>query len=779
MGTNTTSTNPKRAAGRIALRVLLAAALAALLLPASALWAHHGPERAWAANATLNVGRPIGYAGYSTNYMSVDGAVAYCAQPSKPTPSSGSYAQSAIHSVHDDRLVAGALYFGFDGPGFDPSIFPPAWYDGSAMNDDRYHALTHIVVADFYAADGSAAMYGCNAAFKAWCEQHILAGPHGVHNPDTLQGRIQDKVYAGQVPQTFLSNCFELNTGGSTQVIVSYVKGGYVELSKASANPDITLDNGCYSLAGAVYGIYSDAACTRQVATMTTNSAGYAKSPIIQAGRYYVKEVTPPKGYALDLDTYPVAIGNAVNVKLSVTDIPQNDPAGILLGKFDGENTYNGEGNLPQGSASLEGAEYTVRYYDGLYDTVAAAEASGDPTRTWILQTDADGYAKIGKEYFVSGDDFFLNSEGFYTIPIGTLLIQETKAPEGYLLDDDTVYVRQVTSEGIVETVKTYNMPEHPEQVKRGDLMLVKAAEDTSHRLASVPFKITSLTTGESHVLVTDANGEAKTCADFNAHTASTNANDEALNEDGTVDASKLDARAGIWFGTSEPDNGHGALIYDDYRIEELRVPANEGYELVVLPKVSITRDGYTVNIGTLDDRSMQIATFATDKKTGTKAVAAEQDATILDRVEFRYATPGGEYMLKTWAVIYEDGEQLADANGDPIYVETPFSAIEADGYVEVEIPFDATTYDGKHIVVFEQVLDMDGNVVASHEDIDDAAQTVAIGEGNELLPKTGFERGAGEGLLLALATLASLLATGIGANAYLRRTENRKKEVG
>lgn len=267
------------------LRVLLAAALAALLLPASALWAHHGPERAWAATATLNVGRSIGYAGYSTSYMSVDGAVAYCAQPSKPTPSSGSYAQSAIRSVHDDRLVAGALYFGFDGPGFDPSIFPSTWYDGSAMNDDRYLALTHIVVADFYSADGSAAMYGCNAAFKSWAEQYVLAGPHGVHNPDTLQGRIQDKVYAGQVPQTFLSNCFELNTGGSTQVIVSYVKGGYVELSKASANPDITLDNGCYSLAGAVYGIYSDPACTRQVATMTTNSAGYAKSPIIQAGR--------------------------------------------------------------------------------------------------------------------------------------------------------------------------------------------------------------------------------------------------------------------------------------------------------------------------------------------------------------------------------------------------------------------------------------------------------------------------------------------------------------
>lgn len=759
------------APGAKALRVLLAAALAALLLPISALWAHQGPERAWAADASLQVGGSVGYAGYSTSYMSVDGAVAYCAQPSKPTPAAGTYSKSPINSVLDDRFVAGALYFGYDGPGFSASYFPSAWYDGSAMNDDRYLALTHIVIADYYSAEGSDAMYGCNAAFKSWCMDNILANPHGTHfNPDTLQGRITTMVNEGKMPSSFYDSCFQLYTGGGTQTIVSYVKGGYVELLKESANPGITIDNGCYSLAGAVYGIYSDGACTREVATMTTNGAGYAKSPLLQAGRYFVKEKTPPKGYALDLGVYPVAIGNAVNAKLSVTDIPQNDPMGVLLGKFDGEKTYNGEGNLPQGSATLEGAEYTVRYYDGLYDTAAAAEASGEPTRTWVVKTDADGYAELGDDYLVSGDDFFLNSEGFYTIPIGTLLIQETKAPVGYLLDDVTVYVRQVTSEGNVETVKTYNMPEHPEQVKRGDLMLVKAAEDTSHRLAGVPFRITSLTTGESHVLVTDANGEAKTCADWSAHTESTNANDAAVAEDGTVDASKLDSRAGIWFGTSEPDNRHGALIYDDYKVEELRVPANEGHELVTLPKVSITRDGYTVNIGTLDDRSMQVATSATDAKTGTKTVAAEADASIIDRVEYRYATPGRNYTLKTWAVVYEDDERIAGADGEAIAIETPFAAVEADGWVEVEVPFDATPYDGKHVVVFEQVLDASGAVVASHEDIDDPAQTVAIGEGGELLPKTGSDQRALEGLLLALATLAALLATGVGARLYMRR---------
>ena len=194
-----------------------------------------------------------------------------------------------------------------------------------------------------------------------------------------------------------------------------------------------------------------------------------------------------------------------------------------------------------------------------------------------------------------------------------------------------------------------------------------------------------------------------------------------------------------------------------------------------MLPKVSIARDGYTVNIGTLDDRSMQVSTAARDGKTGSKAVAAEPDASIIDRVDYRYATPGRNYTLKTWAQVYEDDERLLDANGEAIVIETPFAAVEADGYVEVEIPFDATTYDSKHIVVFEQVLDTDGNVVASHEDIDDPAQTVVIGEEDGLLPKTGSDNTALKGLLIALATVASLVATGAGANLYLRRKDDEK----
>lgn len=796
MGTNATSTNPKRAAGPIALRILLAAALAALLLPFSALWAH--------AAGSVNISNTGSerYDGYSTNYFQADGQVAWCGQPNLPSPS-GSFSYYTIDGSSSEKakamavaMIAATHYVNFEDMPSRYGTMPRTPKIGSAVpwsmfeylgealgagnNDDSWYCRLHVMLS-----------YAMNQYDPGFCDPFKGATNRAEwENQSAMYWERCLAIARGSVPGysqadvDYLSSeagnsIIGVTNGGSVQNVIFLDKlgdpNGWIELTKSSANPDITDGNDCYTLEGAVYGIYPDAECTNQVATMTTNASGYAKSPGLKAGAYYVKEVTAPPSYALSTEVTPGIVRNGQTTSLTVTDLPQNDPAGILLGKFDGEQTYNGEGNLPQGSASLAGAEYTVRYYDGLYDTAADAEASGEPTRTWVLKTNENGYAQLDEDYLIDGDPLYFDSFGMASIPIGTILIQETKAPEGYLLDDDTVYIRQVTSEGSVETVKTYNMPEHPEQVKRGDLMLVKAAEDTSHRLANVPFKITSLTTGESHVLVTDANGEAKTCADWNAHTESTNANDEALNEDGTVDASKLDSRAGIWFGTSEPDNGHGALIYDDYKIEELRVDANEGHDLVVLPCVSITRDGYTVNIGTLDDRSMQVSTAARDGKTGSKAVAAESDATIIDRVDYRYATPGRNYTLKTWAQVYEDDERLCGADGEAIVIETPFAAVEADGYVEVEIPFDAIPYDGKHVVVFEQILDMDGNVVASHEDIDDPAQTVVIGDEGSLLPKTGFDHAALKGVLIAIATIASLIATGVGANLYLRRKGDEK----
>lgn len=129
---------------------------------------------------------------------------------------------------------------------------------------------------------------------------------------------------------------------------------------------------------------------------------------------------------------------------------------------------------MASGNASLAGAEFTFRYYDGQYATAAEAEASGASTRTWVFKTNEKGRIRIMDESLkVSGDNLFYNSMGQITLPVGTLLIQETKAPEGYLIDP-TVYVRNITPDGTLEAVNSYNAPVVQEQVIMGRIQIVK-----------------------------------------------------------------------------------------------------------------------------------------------------------------------------------------------------------------------------------------------------------------------------------------------------------------
>ena len=140
-------------------------------------------------------------------------------------------------------------------------------------------------------------------------------------------------------------------------------------------------------------------------------------------------------GYALATTPYTVTVTSGKTTRVNgskVYDKPQNDPVGILLGKYDGEKVYTGDKNLPQGSATLKGAEFTVSYYDGQYSSVEGAKASGSATRTWVYRTDEKGYIQLRTDTPISGDALYTNSRGTTVFPLGTYLIQETKAPDGY-----------------------------------------------------------------------------------------------------------------------------------------------------------------------------------------------------------------------------------------------------------------------------------------------------------------------------------------------------------
>lgn len=309
------------------------------------------------------------------------------------------------------------------------------------------------------------------------------------------EGHIKDSWAAGGY-----GFCFDANGNGTKEFVVENAPYPRIQIQKSSADPSLTDGNDCYSLTGAEYTIYSDAACTQVVDTLVTDENGSTSPVTVDPGTYWIKEIVAPKGFALDPQTYTVTVQEGVET-LNVKDLPQLDPIGILLGKVNKETNSN----RPTNSLPLQGAWYEIKYYGVLLDdSEADPEVLGyEPLRTWVFETDEDGFCEYNKQYLVSGDELFMSSSGEPSLPIGTITIQEIKAPEGYLINE-TVYVRQVTSEGIDEDVNTYNYPILPEATF--NLNVLKLQAGTKIGVPGTAFEHT-MPNGQKEVLTTDENG--------------------------------------------------------------------------------------------------------------------------------------------------------------------------------------------------------------------------------------------------------------------------------
>ena len=283
---------------------------------------------------------------------------------------------------------------------------------------------------------------------------------------------------------------------------------GKLTILKKSANTDITDNNDCYSLADAVYGVYKSEADAKsdksKVTSLKTKDTGWSNTVELEAGTYYLKEVTAPKGYALNPNAVKVVIEAGKNTWIGeesndFVDYPQSDPVSILLGKVDKETNKN----KPQGSASLEGAEFTVKYYKGLYDE-DPAKSGQTPARSWVLKTNANGMTSLNDKLKVSGDAFYYASNGDPTLPVGTITIQESKAPKGYFINNE-VFVRKITISGDIEDVDTYNQPEILEKVIKFNIKKVQVG--TSTPVSGAVFLHTK-PDGTTESLTTDEKGE-------------------------------------------------------------------------------------------------------------------------------------------------------------------------------------------------------------------------------------------------------------------------------
>ena len=450
-------------------------------------------------------------------------------------------------------------------------------------------------------------------------------------------------------------------------------------------------------------------------------------------GTITVEEKAAPNGYLLE-GAYMQAAGSFEQIKgVYVSQITEDGE----LAALSGSNQYSVLDKVIRGGVKIQKRDLETK------DTKAQGGATLKDTAFEIISLNDNAVLVDGKLYsknevvktIHTGVDG-IAATATDTLPYGKYRIEESNAPEGYLTDGAKPIEFEITEDGKIvdltdETHSIYN------QIKRGDLEGVKIGDGTHKRLANVPFRITSKTTGESHIIVTDKNGQFSTSSDWVSHKQNTNAG--KTSEDG------------IWFGTSTPDDSKGALLYDTYTIEELRCVSNKGMTLIPAFDVVVSRNNVVIDLGTLTDDyepEISIHTTATDKVTGEKSIVAGKSVTIVDTVTLDGLTKGTKYQLKGWQMVKSENAQLL-IDGQPVESGYIFTAEDSSMEVEIAFTFNASSLAGKDLVTFEELYDLSNpdepTKVAEHKDIEDEGQTVTITERIITMHTTATDKATGK----------------------------------
>jgi len=333
------------------------------------------------------------------------------------------------------------------------------------------------------ATPAAAASAGLQNAYNDWSASATVSKQS--YDPIDL-GAIRLYERPGDQPLLmFIPSAVEPTTISKTATIRAYTDLiGSARVQKSSSDPSLSNNNNCYTLSGAIYAIYeseSDALSgNNAIALITTDASGTSETTDLAAGNYFLKEISAPRGFALNTDIVPFSVTPGETTTIQVSDTPTSDPIPVLLRKYD-ETTGQAQ---PSGNLSLAGAEFRVCFYGGQFSTAGEAEASGNPIRSWTVRTDEDGYADLrDPSSVVSGDALWYSAAGEVSLPLGSVVIYESKAPAGYKLNN-THYIVNITEDGQSSAVvRTYNAPEIPESPDLGRVTVQKIdAEQTAEQ---------------------------------------------------------------------------------------------------------------------------------------------------------------------------------------------------------------------------------------------------------------------------------------------------------
>lgn len=552
------------------------------------------------------------------------------------------------------------------------------------------------------------------------------------------------------------------------------IKRGGVKLVKIDNDLDEAYAQGDATLQGAEFTIYNQSVNSvmvggREIAkgdaalVITTNADGIAASGShdLPYGSYLVKETKPSKGYLLNTEWSRAFRIREDGVIVDLTEDKVREAVirgGVQIIKRDKEL----QKSELLGGAHLDEIVFTIKNVSGR-DVVVRKDLNNktDKVNWKKLASKKDMFERGAVKRVPTGKDVgkivthWNEEKKAYTaetladdLPYGTYTIRESKTNESYKRTDKTEHMFTIREDGVIvayddnknEIALTFD-----DYVYRSDVQGTKIADSTSERFSYVPFKIISVTNGETHVVVTDANGFFSTKdrraagdldEDEDADTArKQNPFDDLLEakEIRTKDLEKRkdDILHGVWFGTGEfgskaaMNSRFGALPFDSYILEEMPCEHNEGY---ILQRFYFTVDQKSqngfVDLETITDDVPEIGTTASVNGKNTE-IRPNKEITLIDEIEYKNLKKGETYTAKGRLMDKATGEVCKDSKGNDITAEQEFTARTSNGKVKVTFNFDGSLLYGKDTVVFEKVFDSAGSIAAKHEDIEDEGQTV------------------------------------------------------
>ena len=637
---------------------------------------------------------PNKYGLFTSGTSGVYGGAVFCSEHDR-TPTMG----SMTGYVMNDSTIRKILYYGYKGPA-QWSGFSSSSYNGSykvwGSNTNRTEIAGTVITSQ-----------ALSNRFNS------LGGRGTATNPAGLNAFMS---YINSQPDPASRyTVYKATASGQDMMWGVYSPKGRLQLKKEVKN-NKSLTEQCknmYSLAGAEYYVSKNRDGSGYVGMFTTKEDGSTDPIELDAGRYYVKEVKAPKGYALDTEIYTVDVSSGNTSWVTSKDEPLFDPISILL-----EKTSDGTGYLNP-NADMSGAEFTIKYYDSLEDDLSGIT----PSRVWKLKTirsnNGKFLAQLRDKYVLDGsDEFFKDENGIIVIPRGTIIVQETKAPKGYKVDSKTYkYKIDKDTNDLLMKLNFGNTPEQPNRPlvpKIGTTALDAATTDNigSHGkkvklVDKVSYK--QLSEGETYTvkgkLMDKATGQPllvngrEVTAEKTFTVTNANSTITGDGASGSVDL-EYEVDSTVLVGKTTVVFEH--LYYDGKEIATHADIDDEG-QSVHFPKIGTT---------------------AKSRETNSNLGMPRANETIVDTVKYENLVIGKVYTVKGKLMDKATKQPIKDEHGNEITASKTFTATSKNGSVDLEYTYNSLNRQGKTTVVFEDMYHND-KLVATHSDINDEGQSI------------------------------------------------------